>query len=129
MSENAKQLLAALAAADNEVATATGALKGAKERYEAVADRLFALMDEQGTETIRNSEVGLQVSIGETETDTIEDWEKLEQFVLRHKLLYLFQRRLSSTAIREWMQDNPNRPIPGVGKFAKRRLHVTKFSK
>lgn len=127
--ESAGELLRQLAEADNKVATARGALKHAQEDYERVADRVFALMDEQETETIRNSNVGLQVSIGETETDIIEDWDGFSRFALRHKLLHMFQRRLSPVAIREWLEAHPGKSIPGLGKFKKRRLHVTKFSK
>lgn len=127
--KTAKELLQELADADNTVATATGQLKAAKEKYEAVADQLFRLMDEQGTEAIRNAEIGLQVSIGETDTDIIEDWSKFMPFVLRHKLLHMFQRRLSPKAIQEWEAQHEGMKIPGLGKFHKRRLHVTKFTK
>ena len=126
--DTAKSLMMALAAADDKVASATGHLKACKEDHERVVDRLFALMDEQGTESIRNSEIGLQVSIGETESDTIEDYEAFERFVLRHKLVHLLQRRVSSTALREYVDQTGKSP-PGLGKFKKRRLHVTKFSK
>lgn len=127
--DTAEQLLKALADADNEVATATGVLKAKKEAYEQVADRVFTLLDEQGTEVIRNAKIGLQVSIGETETDTIEDYEKFTQFVIRNKIPHVFQRRLSPNAVKEWNEAHPNKQLPGLGKFAKRRLHVTKISK
>lgn len=129
MAENAKELLVALAAADNLVATKTGELKAAKEAYARVEDRMFAFLDAQGTESIRNSEVGLQVSISETKTDTIDNWDLFARFVLRHKLLPFFQRRLSPIAMREWLEQHPGKTIPGVGAFTKRRLSVTKFSK
>lgn len=129
--ENAADLLKKLADADNHIATIRGQLKAAEEAYEQVADRIFKLMDEQGTETIRNSKVGLQVSIGETQTDIIEDYDKFTQFVMRHKLLHFLQRRLSPVAIREYlgMPENEGKKIPGLGKFTKRRLHVTTISK
>lgn len=127
--DTAESLLKALAAADNKIATITGQLKDAKQTYDAIADRMFALMDAQGTETIRNSKIGLQVSIGETQTDTIEDWPRFESFVLRHKLLHLLQRRISPVALREYLEGGPKRKVPGLGSFSKRRLHVTKISK
>ena len=49
--ETAAQLLVLLAAADNKCATKRGELKQADGEYEAIADRLFALMDEQGKTT------------------------------------------------------------------------------
>lgn len=126
--ETAEGLLTALAEADNHVATRTGELKAAKQEYDAIADRLFALMDELGTESLRNASVGLQVSISETETDTIEDWDKLVKFALRHKALDLFQRRIVVASVKHW-QEKVKGPVPGLGKFTKRRLHVTKFTK
>lgn len=126
--ETAEQLLTKLAAADNKVATATGALKHAKQEYEAIADRIFALMDQQGTEAIRNSKVGLQCSISETEIEVIEDYDAFSRYVLRHKALHLLQRRLSPVALREIVESS-GKKVPGIGYFSKRRLHVTKFSK
>ena len=127
--ETAGDLLKQLADADNKIATARGQLKEAERIYAEVEDKVFKLMDEQETETIRNSAVGLQATISLSETDTIEDWSKLEAFVLRHKLLGLFQRRLTSKAIREWNDANPKKQIPGIGKFTKRRLSVTTIQK
>lgn len=127
--ETAEQLLHALAEADNRVASATGVLKAAKEEYEAIADRVFKLMDEQGTETIRNSKVGLQVTISEDDKDVIQDWEAFSRFVLRKKALHLLQRRISPVALREMLESLDGQPVPGLGKFPVRRLHVTKFSK
>lgn len=124
---NAGELLRMLAAADDKVAEANGALKQAKIEYEQVADQVFALMDAQETEAIRNSKVGLQVSIRETETERIEDWDAFERFCLRHKALYLFQRRLSVTAVREMMADRDGKPLPGVSAFKSRKLSVTKI--
>lgn len=126
----ARELLQQLAEADNRVAIATGALKAEKEAYEALADKLFALMDAQGTDRLSNVEIGLQVSIAETETDTIEDWDKFVAYVLRTKNLSLFQRRLSGPALREVREQlNEGQAIPGLGVFSRRRLHVTKYSK
>jgi len=123
--ETAGDLLKKLATCDNKIATKRGELKQAEEEYEAVADRIFALMDAQETETIRNTKVGLQVSISESELDVIEDYDNFTRFVLRHKLLHFFQRRLSPAVVREWRAANPKKAIPGLGKFTKRRLHVT----
>ena len=58
----------------------------------------------------------------------VEDYEQFERFVLRHKALYLLQRRVSSTALREYTEQT-GKTVPGLGKFKKRRLHVTKISK
>jgi len=122
--ENAGVLLQKLAAADNKIATIRGQLKQAEEEYTAIEDRIFALMDAQETESLRNSKVGLQVSISTAEVDIIEDYDKFAAFVLRHKLLHFFHRRLTTAALKDWGA-NHSKPIPGLGVFKKRRLHVT----
>lgn len=127
--ENVAELLQQLADADNEIAGINGQLKVAKQRYAEVEDRLFQFMDEQGTDRVSNREVGLQVSISETDVDTIEDWDEFAAFCLRKKWLHLFQRRLTSTAVAEAREMLGGKPIPGLGKFQKRRLHVTKYTK
>lgn len=125
--KTAKELLVELAEADNKVATQRAVLKQAEQDYEAVADKLFAYFDREGIEAIRNKEVGLQVSVGETVYDTIEDWETFAQFVLRRKALHFFQRRLTPTALKEFREGHPKIKIPGLGKFTRRKLHVTKY--
>jgi hypothetical protein len=122
--ETAAGLLQKLVNADNKIATIRGQLKQAEEEYDAVEDRIFKLMDDQGTEAIRNSKIGIQVSINSVDVDTIEDYDKFTAFVLRHKLLHFFQRRLAVAALREYRAHN-SKPIPGLGVFPKRRLHVT----
>lgn len=123
--ENAGELLKKLATADNKIATKRGELKQAEDEYTAIEDRIFKLMDEQETETIRNAKVGLQVTISESLVDVIEDYNKFVPFVLRHKLVHFFQRRLSPAVIRDYRAANPKKVIPGLGVFKKRRLHVT----
>ena len=127
--DTAGGLLRLLADADNNIATIRGTLKHAEEEYSAIEDRVFALMDSQETDSIRNLKVGLQASISESETDVIEDYEVFTRFVLRHKLIHFFTRRLTAKALKEWHDANQGKKIPGLGKFKKRRLHVTKYTK
>lgn len=115
-----------LAAADNVVATKRGALKQAEQEYEAIADQLFALMDEQGTEQLRSSKAGLLVTISESTIPQVTDWAALGIFILRHKRLELFQRRLSPAVWDALITERKGKAIPGVEPFKKRRLHVTK---
>lgn len=46
----------------------------------------------------------------------IADYEKLEAYVLRSKKLHLFERRISSTAVKELKAELGNKPIPGVSE-------------
>lgn len=126
MAENAEQLLAALAAADDEIARLNGLLKQAHEEYESIQDRVFAYLDEQGTDQVRAPRTGLTVSITEREIPRIQDWDVLEKFVLRHKRLDLFQRRLSVEAWRTIMAERRDGTVPGTTVFTKRSLSVTR---
>lgn len=123
---NAEELLVKLAAADNVVATKRGALKQAEQEYEAIADQLFALMDEQGTEQLRSTKAGLLVTISEAIIPQVTDWAALGMFILRNKKLELFQRRLSPAVWADLIEARRGKEIPGVVPFKKRRLHVTK---
>lgn len=122
----AEELLVKLAAADNVVATKRGALKQAEQEYEAIADQLFALMDEQGTEQLRSTKAGLLVTISESEIPQVTDWAILGAYILRNKKLELFQRRLSPAVWTALIEDRKGKPVPGIEPFIKRRLHVTK---
>lgn len=126
MAENAEQLLAALAAADDEIARINGLLKAAHAEYEAIQDRVFAFLDEQGTDQVRAPRTGLTVSITERDIPRITDWDALEKFVLRHKRLDLFQRRLSVEAWRSIIETRRDETVPGTAVFKKRSLSVTR---
>lgn len=125
----AKELLTKLAAADDNVARKRADLKLAEAEYEALADQIFALMDEQGTDQLRSPDAGLTASIASSKIPQITDWTALEKFALRHKRLDLFQRRLSAPAVRDLIESRRGLAIPGVMEYEKRRLHVTKSKK
>lgn len=124
--ETVEQMLRALAAADDVVATARGALKQAEAEYEAVADRVFAYLDDQGTDQMRSTKAGLTVAIQETESYSFEDFNAFTAFLIRHKATELLQRRLSGPAVRALIEQRDGKMIPGLAPYKKRRLSVTK---
>lgn len=124
--ETVEQMLNALAAADDKVATARGALKQAESEYEAIADRVFAYLDEQGTDQMRSKKAGLTVAIQESETYSFSDYDAFVKFLLRNQATELLQRRLSAPAVRALIEQRGGVMIPGLAPYTKRRLSVTK---
>lgn len=124
--ETVEQMLTALAAADNKCATIRGQLKEADAEYEAIADRVFAFLDNQGMDSVRSPKAGLTASIREEDSYSFSDFEAFAKFVLRHKSLELLQRRLSGPAVRALIEQRGGKEIPGLAPYTKRRLSVTK---
>lgn len=124
--ETVEQMLRALAAADDAIATARGVLKQAEAEYEAIADRVFIYLDEQGTDQMRSTKVGLTVAIQESETYSFSDFEAFSQFLIRNKATELLQRRLSAPAVRALIEARDGKMLPGLSPYKKRRLSVTK---
>lgn len=125
-SVTAESLLKLLAAADDAVATKTGELKQAKEEYEALKDRVFVLLDEQGITGMESPRAGLKVSINETSKYGFDDFEAFVAFLLRNKAVELLHRRLADNAVTAMIEQRRGKAIPGVKEFKLRRLHVTK---
>lgn len=55
---------------------------------------------------------------------TVEDWDKVHAYIIRHKAWDLMQKRLSTEACRLRWEDK--KAIPGVGVFRKISLSLTK---
>lgn len=122
----AEGLLKLLATADDMVAIKTGELKQAKDEYEAIKDRVFVMLDEQGINSMDSPKAGLQVSISETPKYGFEDFEIFVQFLLRNKAVELLHRRLADNAVTAMIERRRGKAIPGLKVFQVRRLHVTK---
>lgn len=93
-----------------------------KRQEEMIEEKIFEMFDK--AELDGGAGRVAQASVSRSDVPTIEDWEKLERYVIRTGELDLFQRRLSVEACRErWGQ---KKAIPGVAVFTRVRLHLTK---
>lgn len=80
------------------------------------------------------SDQGLAKATGGTATMSISrsivpvasDWDKTNQFILRHKRLDLLQKRLSPVVYRELLEDYP-RGIPGLESREDVRINLRKL--
>lgn len=108
-------------------------LKGQREALSKLDDlykEAFTLLHDHLLNTVKKADLegakGLlaQVSIARKEIPTIEDFDKLAAYILKTKQLSLLHRSLSTTAVRERWEDK--KTVPGVGKFTKVSLSLTK---
>lgn len=66
------------------------------------------------------------VSISETLTGNVTDWDVFGAYVIKTKQMHLLQRRISDPAIRELFTLKGS--VPGVEPFTKKRLNVRKVA-
>jgi hypothetical protein len=121
----AGQLIHALSSTDDKLAKLNGDIRTLKLERDAIVEQLEALMDEQGTTMLAAD--GLVCERKEDEVPQLSDWTALARFVLRHKRLDLFQRRISAPAWRELLADM--KEVPGITPYTVRKLSVRKKGK
>jgi len=98
-----------------------------KEQLELIAAAEIVLMETMGREGVDKSTGKLaSVSISETVTGNVVDWDSFGAYVLKNKYLHLLQRRVSDPAIRELFETKGK--VPGVEPFTKRKLNLRKTS-
>lgn len=93
-----------------------------EEKIAAATEVLMKTMEELGVE--KTSGKLATVSISETVTGNVKDWDAFLAYVYKNKYGHLLQRRVSDPAIRELFEKN--RAIPGVEPFTKKRLNLRK---
>lgn len=115
----AVDLLDRLRDARKAAEAATAAMKAEEALLETEIFRKFKKAELEGARGRR-----AQCSISRSEVPVFEDQIAFNRYVLRTKSLDLFQNRLSVEAVRErWAA---GKAVPGVGKFTKVRLHLSK---
>ena len=57
---------------------------------------------------------------------TVTDWRKVTKYIKANNAFELFQRRINKAAWLEHLEARKQRPIPGVKKFQRVTLSVTK---
>lgn len=85
---------------------------------------LLERMDHEGVD--KSTGKCASVSIAEHVVGNIVDWDKLTDFVHKHKYYHLMQRRVTDTACRELWESG--KTIPGVDPFTKRKVNIRTLS-
>lgn len=124
---NAGQLIQALDSVDDKISAMNGQLRTLKMEREAIVEQIEALMDEQ--ETTMLAAGGLVCEAKFETVPQLQDWAALERYILRHKRLDLFQRRISAPAWRELAGADNSKPVPGITTYTVRKLSVRKKGK
>ena len=83
---------------------------------------LMETMEQQGVD--KSTGKLATVSISETVTGNVTDWDAFWTYVYKNKFGHLLQRRISDVAIREIFETK--RQVPGVEPFTKRKLNLRK---
>jgi len=101
------------------------------KREQAKANRIDQEIRDRFKQETINGSTG---SIGKAELKTLtsaqlSDWNKLRKYVIANNAVDLFQRRINKAAWLERLADRKNRPIPGIKKYDRVVLSVTKKGK
>jgi hypothetical protein len=93
-------------------------------KYNELQELLFEALDSQDSRKGEGKEAS--ASISTSVEPTVTDWDKVNKFVLRHKHLDLFQKRLAPAVFRELLEEHP-RGIPGIEPREVRRINLRKL--
>lgn len=98
-----------------------------KEQMELIGAAEIVLMETLNRDGVDKATGKLaSVSITETVTGNVVDWDAFGAFVIKNKYLHLLQRRVSDPAIRELFETKGK--VPGVEPFTKKRINMRKTS-
>ncbi len=85
-------------------------VKELKEREEEIARNLMAQMNEVGVKRMANDIA--TISVATELVPNADDWDAFYDFVVENRMLEMLHRRLSATAIREYVSNIGD--IPGL---------------
>jgi len=94
-----------------------------KKQQQAAEIEMMELLDEQGVTGTRTKM--FTVTITEAPQPTVTDWDELYKFISKNEAFGLLQRRVSSTAYREYV--NAEEVVPGVETYNKRAISMRKI--
>ena len=104
------------------VRAATKKLDEAKQAKSLLEEKILARMKDENID--RASGKLASVSIKDTTVGQLVDMEKFARYVKRNNAFELFERRISSTAFREHLEQRGGKPPPGTERFVKRSLNL-----
>lgn len=98
---------------------------GLKAKQNQVEMMLMESLRDQNT---RKGEGSLaSASISTSINPVAKDWDALNRWILRHKELALFQKRLSAPRYRELLEEYP-KGIPGAESYEQHTINLRKLS-
>lgn len=114
------------------------ALEARKKEWEKEAEGLQAQMDvienqllevcrQTGSESIR-TQYGTVMRSERTRYWT-QDWASLHEFIKEQDALYLLEKRIAQTAMKEFLIENPDKHPPGLSSNSEYKITVRRTSK
>lgn len=83
-----------------------------KDQLDTIKRALLDYCSDQGVESVRTSE-GMFYRTTKTRYWT-SDWESMHKFILEHELPEFFEKRLNQTAVKQYLEENPEALPPGL---------------
>ena len=93
----------------------------------AIKHRLLSLCNEQDASSIR-TEYGTIIRSIKTRYEN-KDWDSMYEFVLEHSAPYLLQKRINETAMKEFLENNPDAYPKGLNIASEYKISVRKPTK
>ena len=82
------------------------------EQLDMIKRALLDYCTEHGVESVRTSE-GVFYRTTKTRYWT-SDWESMHSFILKHEVPEFFEKRLNQSAVKQFLEDNPEIVPPGL---------------
>ena len=89
-----------------------------KKGYSELAEEAMDEMEKLGLDQIRGTKATL--SVRKTDVANVKDWDKVYNYIHRHKAYHLMFRRIADAAFREELELKGKRGIPGIEIFTRR---------
>lgn len=98
--------------------------KELKLKLEQISKAMLEICNVQGATTVR-TEHGT-VSVRTSKNYWTSDWEAFYAFVKTNDAFYLMQKRLSSSAIQQFLDENDSTNLPGLNLKEEQSVVITK---
>lgn len=94
---------------------------------DAITNSLMALCNEQDASSIRTDSGTIIRSIKVRYEP--KDWDSMHEFILEHSAPYLLQKRVNESAMKEFLENNPEELPKGLNIVSEYKISVRKPTK
>ena len=94
---------------------------------DAITNRLMMLCNDQDASSIRTDN-GTIIRSLKTRYEP-RDWDSMYEFVMEHSAPYLLQKRVNETAMKEFLENNPEEMPKGLNIVSEYKISVRKPTK
>lgn len=127
MSKHLGELADQLLILNTKITAANKTVDDLKDEKNALESTIISALEEQNIEGMQGKYATIKIT--RSIKPQIADFEALAVFVLRKKLLHLFERRISAKVYEEVKESLKGKPVPGLNEFEKVGLSVRKVTK